>query len=296
MSKGYLYILIDPSLPKPLFKLGKTDARPRRADLTNPPDDIPYVAFDVAVTDMEKAEGVLNSQLREFADPAHEGCFRMPLDKAILRLKETAEEVDKINHFQKAIALDPENASFHNNLGCSYDKLGNHSAAINACKRAIELEPDNAVYFDNLGCNYGKLKLFRKAIEAFEEAIRLKPDFVKAYFDLGFSYTQLGSHDKAAATFQRAIAVNPNVSQVHYNMGHSLNKLGRHKEAIRVFEEAVRVNPNYVNAYFSLGMKYIDVNDRDAAMKQYKILESLDQGKGKELFNIIYKKWGRKSG
>lgn len=294
MNKGFLYILIDPSLPKPLCKLGKATTQPRRADPANPPTDMPYVAYDIEVSDVSRAEAVLNNQLREFEDERHKGFFRLPLERAIHQVQEVAREVDKISHFQKAIEVDPDNASFHNNLGCSYDKLGNHSDAINAYKRAIELDPNNAVYLDNLGCNYGKLKLYRKAIDAFQRAIDIQPDFVKAHFDLGFSHSQLENYDKAVEAFRQAVRVNPGVAQIHYNLGHALNKLGQHKEAIRAFQEAVRVNPNYATAHYALGLKFLDAGDRNAAMKQYKILETLEKEKARDLFQRIYQRWGKK--
>ncbi|WP_269433880.1 tetratricopeptide repeat protein [Desulfonema ishimotonii] len=294
MNKGFLYILVNPSLPGNLLKIGKTARAPKRASEDHPPADVPYVAFDIAVSDCDKAQAVVLSLLKDFRDSEYKDHFRLPLEQAIVKVRTVAEHIDKTDYYKKAIQIDSENPSFYNNLGCSYDKLGNHTGAIDAYKQAIQLDPGNAVFHDNLGCNYGKLGLYRKAIDAFQKAVTLRPDFIKAYFDLGYSYGQLGFHKKAVDAFQKAIEVNPGIAQLYYNLGHSYCRLDRRKDAIKVFREAVRINPNYIQAHYSLGINYLNVNDRDGALRQYRLLKKKDIKRARHLFNLIYRRYRSK--
>ncbi|QTA78245.1 bacteriophage T5/ORF172 and tetratricopeptide domains-containing protein [Desulfonema limicola] len=291
MNKGYLYILINPALPEKLIKIGKSTSVPPRVNPSSLTSDIPHIVYDIQVQDCDKAEMLVNKQLKKYRHKKYQDFYNLPVDKAVQIIKESAEQLDKLEYYKKAIELDPNNSAFYNNLGCIYDRLNNSTAAINAYKKAIELDPGNAILFNNLGCNYGKLGLYRKAIDSFKESIQINPDFIKSYFDLGFSYGQLGVHKEAVKAFKIAIKINPNIAQLHYNLGYSYNKLNLHKEAINAFNNAVNVNPKYINAHYSLGIKYLNTDDKENALKKYKDLKKLDKHKAKELFNLIYKQY-----
>ena len=54
------------------------------------------------------------------------------------------------------------------------------------------------------------------------------------------------------------------------------------------FKQAIKISPDYAMAHFSLGLAYILLNDRESALKEYKILKNLDLKKADELFDLIY--------
>ncbi len=291
MSKGYLYILIDPATPENLLKIGKSDRPRKTADRDDAPADMPYIACEVEVSDCDRAEAAVLNELKSFRSDTHPEYFRISPDQAARTLQEIASQMDKAVYYKKAVEKNPDNALLYNNLGCSHDRLGNPTAAIDAYKRAIELDPDNAVFYNNLGCSYGKLSLYRKSIDAFRQAIRIQPDFVKAYFDLGFSYSQLGSHQEAVEAFRDAIRINPDIAQIHYSLSHSYIRLGFDEKAVRALKDAIRINPGYVSAHYSLGLLYLRMDDKKAALKQFNLLKSLDEEKARELFNMIYRQY-----
>jgi tetratricopeptide (TPR) repeat protein len=292
MSAGYLFIRVYPSRGEPLLEIGSAETRPARISGADASADLPYVADDVSVSDRERAEAALRDALARHSSPEAADRYRLPLETARRILQETAEQLRRVAQFRQRATAEPDNAAAFNNLGCGLDRIGDHAGAIEAFKRATALEPDNALFFANLGCNYGKLGLYRKAIDAFLEAIRLRPDFIKAHFDLGFSYGRLGHHQKAVETFQNAIGINPNVAQLHYNLGHAYVKLGRNREAVKALSAAVRVNPNHANAHYRLGLAHLRARNREAALKQYRILRSLDDAKARRLFRRIYRQYG----
>jgi Flp pilus assembly protein TadD len=61
------------------------------------------------------------------------------------------------------------------------------------------------------------------------------------------------------------------------------------KEAIESFKQAIRLDPDDAKAHYNLGVIYVHLNDRDSALEQYKILESLDSGLANILFDEINK-------
>ena len=292
MNEGYLYIRMNPTRAETPLEIGVCPSRPERVSPDHPPTDAPRVIFDAAVPDMRQAEAVIRSILGAHRSEEDGKGYRLPVDDAVRTVRDVAERLHRIAVFRRAAAAEPDNAAAFNNLGCGLDGIGDHGAAIEAFKRAVALDGTNPVFFSNLGCNYGKLGLYRKAIDAFREAIRLRPDFIKAHFDLGFSYGKLGRHRQAADAFQRAIAIDPGVAQLHYHLGHACARLGLQRDSLRAFAEAVRVNPNHVNAHYRLGLAHLRARNREAALKQYRILRSLDDEKSLRLFRRIYRQYG----
>ena len=52
------------------------------------------------------------------------------------------------------------------------------------------------------------------------------------------------------------------------------------------FKQAIKINPDFADAHYNLGAAYLLLNDRGSALKQYKILKSLDPELAKKLINL----------
>ncbi len=95
-----------------------------------------------------------------------------------------AKQYDKaIDNFQKALALNPNDAELHNAMGNTYAEMGKTTEAQAEFQKSAQLDPASAsrAYF-NLGAimyNQGKMD---EAVEAFKKATEAKPDYAEAYF------------------------------------------------------------------------------------------------------------------
>ncbi len=85
--------------------------------------------------------------------------------------------------YQKAIAIKPNDANYHNNLGQAYLKLGRTDDAIKEYNASAQLDPANAATaYYNLGAvltNAGKID---EANQAFDKALAINPDMAAAYY------------------------------------------------------------------------------------------------------------------
>ena len=70
-------------------------------------------------------------------------------------------------------------------------------------------------------------------------------------------------------------------------MGYALHQLGRYAEAVQQYQTAIRNKANYSSAHFNLGMSFIALNNRNAALEQYRILQRIDAARATKLFNHI---------
>ena len=85
-----------------------------------------------------------------------------------------------IREFRSAIALNPENADAHFNLGVILGPRGQLNDAITHLERAVEINPRNADAYHNLAIAYSLQRRLGPAMTAAEAAVRLKPESAPA--------------------------------------------------------------------------------------------------------------------
>ncbi|MEW6732947.1 MAG: tetratricopeptide repeat protein [Acidobacteriota bacterium] len=79
-----------------------------------------------------------------------------------------------VYYYQQASELEPDNASYHHQLGLALAKLPNNGrTAERAFLQAIELNPQEAAYRRDLGILYKELGLVEKAVAKLKEALEL---------------------------------------------------------------------------------------------------------------------------
>ncbi len=147
---------------------------------------------------------------------------------------------------RRAIELKPELVQAHNSLGAvlSNDKR-DYAGAVAAFRRAIALDPNDAVPHANLGITLKKMGQTDAAVAEYREAIRIDPRNSKAYINLGAILSNVkGDYDGAIACFRRAIALRPDDWQAHDNLGITLERAGQYAAAEAAFREADRLQPN----------------------------------------------------
>ena len=87
---------------------------------------------------------------------------------------------DAIADFDKAIALDPNDAAAYGNRGNAYYSKGEVDRAIADFDKVIALDPNDAIAYDNRGVAYEKKGDKEKAIADFRKALEIAPSFQEA--------------------------------------------------------------------------------------------------------------------
>ena len=89
-----------------------------------------------------------------------------------------------IGFFNKAIALDGSNASFHNSLGRAYRRFGRFDEAAQSQRRALALDPGFADALSDLGSVFYRRGDPVASIEYFRRALAIDPLHVKSHVRL----------------------------------------------------------------------------------------------------------------
>ena len=174
-----------------------------------------------------------------------------------------------VDLIDKAIKLNPNNATFYSNRGNALKELGQSADAITNYDKAIQLNSGFIDAYYNRGNVLQILKRHDAAIESYDKAIQLRPDHASAYLNRGSALNGLGKLDAAIESYDKAIQLSPDYAEAYCSRGNVLKERGQHDEAIRSYDRAIEINPYYVDAYFNRGIAYQDWNQSDCAIENY---------------------------
>lgn len=145
---------------------------------------------------------------------------------------------------QKALSIDDESASAHRLLGTAFYKWQKYDLATTEFNRALALNPNDADTFDALGA----VRLYEgqpdAAIKAVETALRFNPNLgPSGLIHLGLAYYLLGEYGKAIRTLEGALGRNPNLVFLHIGLSAAYAQADRADEATRAAANVRRLHP-----------------------------------------------------
>lgn len=179
---------------------------------------------------------------------------------------------------------DSSDAEVHFSRGEGYLRSNRSNEAINEFQRAVSIKPKWPEAYFKLGMAYSAIPItsdstgenLKAALKAFEEAVRLKPDWPEALTELGSKYSTFQQYDKAIRSLKKAIALKAELVEAHENLAIVYLYVGHYREAVDRLQEAIRLKPELPRPHKLLGLAYLVLDDREKALAQYQILQSLD--------------------
>ena len=147
-------------------------------------------------------------------------------------LKQTDRKHDAVITGQKAVEINPQDVTAHNNLGNTLRELGRLEEAEASYTQAITLKPDFSEAHNNLGNTLKELGRLEEAEASYTQAIALKPDYAKAHNNLGVTLQELGKLEEAETSYRQAITLTTGFVDAHRNLARVLKELGRLDESI----------------------------------------------------------------
>ena len=200
-------------------------------------------------------------------------------------LSEKLKITDSIQHFDKAISLDPNFALAHlNRANVSptgkefFDHLhhavsladkasdgermliqsaeaganGNPTKQKEILDKLVAAYPNDERAHFNLGGYYFGQQDYANAITHYKHATEIAPDYSTAFNILGYAYRQNEAYTDAENAFKKYIELIPNDPNPYDSYAELLLKMGRFDEAITQYNKALAIDPNFVNSYFGI--------------------------------------------
>ncbi len=179
-----------------------------------------------------------------------------------------------VEHYSKAISLDPTTLEAYNGRGQAYLQLKNYQAALPDFSKAIDMGLSSPKLFFNRG---KALVMTGKAVEAipdFSKSLQLEPNNPEAYYLRGFANEKAEQLEAAIADYSACIRQNPNSLEALVNRGLLYYRQLQYDAAIQDYTAALAINPNLAmalnnraNAYLSLGDKQKALADVEKALQ-----------------------------
>jgi tetratricopeptide (TPR) repeat protein len=108
----------------------------------------------------------------------------------------------------------------------------------------------------------------------------------------GLPYLWKEDYEKAIPLFKEAAKKDPRYANAYFQIGYCNAQQRHYREAIEAYKRAIRIQPEFVFAHFYLGLAYLELNDRNSALKQYDTLKKMgrqnaDRDYASDLYNMI---------
>jgi tetratricopeptide (TPR) repeat protein len=175
---------------------------------------------------------------------------------------------EAIRSLREAIALSPDNAYTHLNLGTALFETGDPKAALDEFQTATRLAPGLSKAHYGAGVVFESAGRDREAIEAFTKAVESDPGSVEAHMSLADALRRNGRERESLPHYADVIARNPAVSQATFGYAMALVRLGRYREARERLDAAAKTyadQPGFAHALARLLAAAPDDSVRDGA-------------------------------
>jgi protein O-GlcNAc transferase len=171
-------------------------------------------------------------------------------------LKEQENYADAERSLKTAIDIDPTIADAHYMLGTISQIQGKPEDATRHFGKALELDPDHEFACRDLCYVLFQLGKIEAAKEVINNGIARNPGNPAHHFFLGNLYLHTRELDKAASCFRTALSILPAYVEAHFNLGLVLQEQGKLSEAVASYKNAISFNPDFADAHYNLGVVF----------------------------------------
>lgn len=168
-----------------------------------------------------------------------------------------------------AIAISPQVAATHGNLGNALKELGRYDEALASYERALSLQADDADTHYNRGTALQALGRYDEALASFARAVALNPGDADAFNNQAVVLHELHRNEEALASLDRALALNYGFAHAHNNRGNVLKDLGRFEEALVSYESALALLNTFGDAWYNRGIALHVLGRAEDAVASY---------------------------
>lgn len=171
------------------------------------------------------------------ADPKCGQAFHM----LALSLESLGETSRAIAMYEKALALDPEDADLYLNLGLAAWRMSLNDVAERLFRIFCDLRPDQAMGWNNLAGVMRDTARFENAIEICRSAIMRMPEQPLLWNTLGTILVEQSDFAQATVFYREALRLDPGFTRAWHNLGYGLHHTGPLDEALDAYEHALKL-------------------------------------------------------
>lgn len=143
---------------------------------------------------------------------------------------------EAITSYLRLLAVRPDHAELHNNLGVALRLAGKLEASVSHHRLALAADPENPALHSNLGNALRAVNRFDEAVKHHYRSIALSRDYAEGFFNLALCLRDLGRFDEAIGCFSRALTINPDSRRVRVEFAIALLMRGELEAGFAAYE------------------------------------------------------------
>jgi predicted O-linked N-acetylglucosamine transferase (SPINDLY family) len=174
-----------------------------------------------------------------------------PIDEG-LAYHQAGRLADAERVYRQILAREPNHPDALHLLGVIATQVRQYDHAVRLITAAIAIKPDVAFYHNNLGNAQRALADIRAAESSYRRALELDPRYADAQVNLGTVLRDMARFEESAAAYERAIQMKPALGDAHASLGTVLKDQGRIDEALAAYRRAIQLDPTHVSAHSNL--------------------------------------------
>ena len=170
---------------------------------------------------------------------------RAAYDRALSYLNDK-QPAPAMTALQEAISVNPSSPVYRDTLGVVLLELGRPDMAVEHFKKAVELDPIYADAYFHLGTALAEARRWEEAVTAYKKALSLPTLTIpeSANQNLGLALYHLKRYQEAEQTLRFAISLDPRLQAAYYNLGLVFVAENRKEEAKAAFRQASQLGPD----------------------------------------------------
>jgi len=197
--------------------------------------------------------------------------------------------IDEFNEVVASDAPDSDKAIALTYIGMIYDDRGDYQKAIETFVRALKYKPKDSTILKNLALAYRHKKDYPNALSTMEKAIDIDENNPDLLILKGNILFDMGRFPDAVKSYTKALDIAPNNPQALYNTALTFLKTGDELSAVEYFKKAASADPsgNIAKlAYSRLGAFYTGRRDYAMAEKYLTMAIQLDPNEPVNHYNL----------
>ena len=180
--------------------------------------------------------------------------------------------------YEEILKKNPHNFDALHLLGVIAAQSNEHASAVDLITKAIAIKPNDARSHYNLGFSLQKLKQFESALASYDQAISLDNNYAIAFSNRAAVFKELHQLDAALNSYNLSLTLNSLNVEDYSNRAVVLTALRRNEEAVADCDQAIRIMPSFPKAYYNRGLALIDLKQLEAAVTDFAKAHSIQPG------------------
>lgn len=188
--------------------------------------------------------------------------------------------------FKKAIQLDFGLIEAHFNLGALAQSVGRMQEALPHFKEVVTANPDDEETYNRMGMCSMALKSKENAEAFFFESLRLRPDFLDPLVSLTALTIEQGRLSEAKALLEEGLKIHHGIPQLHFTLGLVLKTQEQFEDALGEFREVVLRDEDNAEAFNHLGECCVALGMEEQAEPFFARAAKVDPEMSPAVFNL----------